>query len=169
MLYVYCTWLLQYITQNKNGLVYKVYRIATVLMSLLVIMNVYFANACYLKAEIYQKQTLSEMTVLVTRIKSVEQYKDEMPVSFVLTDNIDSTLTDNQVFSDIKIVPFDTGQIDPYTMERHLFDNLSVWCGFSPVYVDSECFEKMKEVQEMPCYPDDGSIRIIENTVVVKM
>ena len=169
MLYMYCTWLLQYITRNKNGLGHKVYRISTALMSLLVIMNVYFANACYLKAEIYQKQTLSEMTVLVTRIKSVEQYKDEMPVSFVLTDNIDSTLTDNQAFSDIKIVPFDTGQIDPYTMERHLFDNLSVWCGFSPVYVDSECFEKMKEVQEMPCYPDDGSIRIIENTVVVKM
>ena len=169
MLYVYCTWILQYISRNKTDLFYKVYRVSTVLMSLLVIMNVYFANACYLKAEIYQKQTMSEMTVLVTRIKSVEKYKDEMPVSFVLTDNIDSTRTDNQAFSDINIVPFDTVQIDQYIIQRNMLNYLSVWCGFSPEYADSKYFENMKEVQEMPCYPDDGSIKIIENTVVVKM
>ena len=168
MLYVYCIWLLQYILRNKTSLGHKVYRVSIALMSLLVIINVYFANACYLKAEIYQQQAISEMTVLVTRIKSVEQYKDEMPVSFVMTDNIDNTVTNNQDFDDIKILPFINSQIDPY-MKRNMLNNLSVWCGFSPEYVDSEHFEKMREVEEMPCYPDDGSIRIIENTVVVKM
>lgn len=131
-------------------------------------MNVYFANACYLKAELIQEQTLSEMTVLVTRIKSVEQYKDELPVAFVMTGNIDSTRTDNQAFDDFAIVPFDK-YIDPYSMERNMVNFLSNWCGFSPQYADAGPFEKMKEVEEMPSYPDDGSIRIIENTVVVKL
>ena len=169
MLYVYCIWLLQYILKNKAPITHKFYRMSAVLLSLLLIMNVYFANACYLKAEILQEQTMSEMTVLVTRIKSVEQYKDEMPVAFVLTGELDSTRTDNEFFEDFKIVPFGLRLSNPYSMRRNMLNYLSIWCGFSPEYVDSKHFEKMEEVEAMPCYPDDGSIRIIEGTVVVKI
>ena len=168
MLYVYCIWLLQYMIRNKTRSVRTVYRVFSVTLCLLLLVNVYFANACYLKAELIQEQTLSEMTVLVTRIKSVEQYKDELPVAFVMTGNIDSTRTDNQAFDDFAIVPFDK-YIDPYSMERNMVNFLSNWCGFSPQYADAGHFVKMKEVEEMPSYPDDGSIRIIENTVVVKL
>ena len=169
MLYVYCIWLLQYIVRGKFELAHNVYRLSAVLMSLLLIMNVYFANACYLKAEILQQRTLSEMTVLVTRIKSVEQYNDEMPVSFVIAENIDSTRTANYIFADLAIIPYDNWLTNPFNMKRNMVNSLSIWCGFSPQYVDSGRFASMQEVQEMPCYPDDGSIRIIDNTVVVKM
>jgi hypothetical protein len=169
MLYVYCTWLLQYIVRGKFELAHNVYRLSAVLMSLLLIMNVYFANACYLKAEILQQRTLSEMTVLVTRIKSVEQYNDEMPVSFVIAENIDSTRTANYIFADLAIIPYDNWLTNPFNMKRNMVNSLSIWCGFSPQYVDSGRFASMQEVQEMPCYPDDGSIRVIDNTVVVKM
>ena len=52
MLYVYCIWLLQYIVRGKCELAHDVYRLSAVLMSLLLIMNVYFANTCYLKADL---------------------------------------------------------------------------------------------------------------------
>lgn len=169
MLYVYCVWLLQYILRNKAGITCNVYRVSAFFMGLMVLMNVYFANECYLKAEILQQQTISEMTVLITRIKSVEHYKDDMPVSIILTDESDSTRTDNSVFDDIVIKPFGLRLNDPFSSDRNLINCLSIWCGFSPEYVDAESFENMKEVEEMPVYPDDGSIRIINNTVVVKL
>ena len=169
MLYVYCIWLIQYIVQDKHELARDTYRVSAVIMSVLVIMNVYFANACYLKAEILQYQTLSEMTALVTRIKSMEQYNDEMPVAVVIIGDIDSTRTELHVFDDIVITPYGNRLTNPYSMKRNMLNDLEIWCGFSPDYVDPGRFEEMKEVQEMPCYPDDGSIRIIDNTVVVKM
>lgn len=43
------------------------------------------------------------------------------------------------------------------------------WLGFSATCVDAEPFEVLKEVKNMPSYPDDGSIKIIEGTVVVKL
>lgn len=169
MLYVYCIWLIQCIVRDMRELARDAYRVSVVLMSLLVIMNVYFANACYLKAEILQNQRLSEMTVLVTRIKSVEQYNDNMPVAFVITGDVDSTRTKLQVFDNIAIIPYGNRLINPYSTKRNMLNDLEIWCGFSPDYVDPGRFEEMKEVQEMPCYPDDGSIRIVDNTVVVKM
>ena len=169
MLYVYCIWLIQYIVRGKLELSCDVYRVSVVIMSLLVIMNLYFANACYLKAEIFQERTLSEITGLVTRIKSVEQYDDKMPVAIVMTGDIDSTRTEPYIFADLNIIPYDDWLTNPFIMDRNMLNNLSIWCGFSPEYVDSGRFADTKEVQEMPCYPDDGSIRIIDNTVVVKM
>ena len=46
---------------------------------------------------------------------------------------------------------------------------LKRWCGFGPskVYV-TDSLEKLPEVQDMPHYPEDGSIRVIQDTVVVK-
>ena len=133
------------------------------------VIDVYFANSCYLKAEIRQKQTLNEMAVLVTRIKSVEHYKDEMPVAIVITGDTDSTRTEMHVFDDITIIPYGNWLTNPFNNKRNMLNSLSIWCGFSPEYVDPGRFAEMREVQEMPCYPDDGSIRIIDDTVVVKM
>ena len=64
---------------------------------------------------------------------------------------------------------YDNWLTNPFNMKRNMVNSLSIWCGFSPQYDDSGRFASMQEVQEMPCYPDDGSIRIIDNTVVVKM
>lgn len=38
---------------------------------------------CYLKAGLQQKRAISYFNTLVTRIKSVESYKDELPVTVI--------------------------------------------------------------------------------------
>lgn len=38
-----------------------------------------------------------------------------------------------------------------------------------PVYSHDPAFAAREEVQAMPCYPREGSIRIIDGTVVVKL
>ena len=45
---------------------------------------------------------------------------------------------------------------------------LANWCGFQPEFADGRAAADWPEVQAMPCYPDDGSIRVIRDTVVVK-
>ena len=42
------------------------------------------------------------------------------------------------------------------------------WTGYSPIVIDAAPFSELDEVKEMPSYPDDGSITIINKTVVVK-
>lgn len=42
-------------------------------------------------------------------------------------------------------------------------------CGFAPPKADPEDYADLPEVQVMPCYPDYGSIQLINGTVVVKL
>ena len=43
------------------------------------------------------------------------------------------------------------------------------WCGFLPQEVkETESLEQRPEVQAMPRYPDDGSILLLEDAVVIK-
>lgn len=141
-------------------------RVAIAALVLMVAVNAYFDNACYLKAEMVQEQTISNMTVLVSRIKSTEGYKDTMPVCFTMNAKRDATYETNSALSEIQIFPFRTifNRHDP----RSVSTVLKYWCGFSPKIVSAKKFKKLEEVVNMPDYPDDGSIRIIDDTVVVK-
>lgn len=135
-------------------------------LGLLVLMNAYLSNGCYLKAEMMQQQVITDMTVLVARIKSTEGYNDKMPVAFLMTGKRDATFPKNSYFSKLKLVPFEN--ISPYHNKRNLENTLEYWCGFAPKFVSSSKFKKLPEVEAMPDYPDDGSIRIIDDTVVIK-
>ena len=42
------------------------------------------------------------------------------------------------------------------------------WTGYSPVIANPDDFVELDEVKLMPHYPDDGSIKVINDTVVVK-
>ena len=45
---------------------------------------------------------------------------------------------------------------------------MSVWCGFETNIENSEKYESLPEVLSMPHYPDFGSIKIINDVIVVK-
>ena len=46
---------------------------------------------------------------------------------------------------------------------------MEMHCGFSPEWVAAEEVEKKDVVKDMPCYPDYGSIQVIDGVVVVKL
>ena len=48
---------------------------------------------------------------------------------------------------------------------------MAYYCGFSPVkYSGSlEELEKQKEIKNMPYYPDDGAIAIVNDVLIVKI
>ena len=97
----------------------------------------------------------------------IEGYEDTLPIAFIKNGDIeDSTLKE--------IFVWDYFSINPYRDIDYIFNYdwwlyISTWLGFSPERVDSKKFETMPQVIEMPCYPDYGSIKIIDETVVVKL
>lgn len=166
MFFVYSIWLLGKTEFNKKKAEKALHSVVTACLLLFSVMYCRFDNACYLKAEFQQQQAISYFTTLITQIKSVDGYTDEMGVAFINQYNIqDASVSDMDLFNDILIFPY---------TERNLLNNyawrvfMENWCGYSPASPNVAEFTDLPEVQAMPSYPDDGSIQIINNTVVVK-
>jgi len=45
---------------------------------------------------------------------------------------------------------------------------MKCWCGYAPTFADAKKYENNYIVQSMPRYPNDGSIKIIDNVIIVK-
>lgn len=162
---------LNYRVINKYNLVYKGKNICLYfLLGLLLISSFQFSrfsNTCYLRAVIMQQENISYLTTLVTRIKSVEGYDDEYPVVYIGSNLItDSTIADIVQFNFIGAYPYltDNLSVNDYAWK----ESMRIWCGFSPIEGNKDLFKSREEVINMSCYPDDGSIKIIDGTVVVK-
>lgn len=136
---------------------------------------IYLNNAAYLKMNFLQQQTISYYTTLISAIKGTDGYKDEMPVVYIGRNKIVDKTFDNmgensgymKCFSDIRITGYN------YDMKRMVNDYsflgyMGMYCGFNPKLGSEEDFMGLSEVKEMPCWPDDGSIKVINDTVVVK-
>ena len=126
-------------------------------------------NKCYLKAEFMQQESISYFTTLVTRIKTAENYDDELPVSFVFIDG--SHITDNSMYimenlSDIRIIPYEDlfNYVNNYIWKIYM----QRWCGYNPIIIDGTDLVNNEEVKQMTCYPDAGSIKVVDNRVIVR-
>lgn len=145
----------------------KIIKFASILLLLGInILWVRFDNICYLKAEFMQQRAINYFTTLITEIKSTEGYTDEMPVVYINEFNkTEESLTYNPQFSGINILPYrgDT-LINNYNWRNFM----KMWCGYSPNVIEQKNFIDLEEIDNIPCYPDDGSIVIIDDVIVVK-
>ena len=132
------------------------------------IMYARYDNQCYLKTEFQQQEAISWYTTLATRIKSTEGYRDELPVAWVNeNESQDLSLYNIDELDFLKISGYEAN-IQEYVNSWAWEEFAARWCGFRPWTVSAEEVEKLPEVQAMPHYPDDGSIQVIQDTVVVK-
>lgn len=167
MFYIYIVWLTDNLhILNKN--IENAFCL-TVLASILAINTIYcrYDNICYLKAEYQQERAISYFTSMIANIKGTEGFKDEYPVAFINAEDIqDQTLQDIPQFSSIKMLPLwgTKSLTNDYAWLTFVFE----WCGYSPKLADSTQLANLPEVKNMPSYPDSGSIKIVNDTVVVK-
>jgi hypothetical protein len=123
----------------------------------------HFANAQYLSLELSYKQAESYCTTLITQIKSVDGYSDELPVVFVGQEISDETLYRNDVMERLMFSGREETLIEAYSREYML----RYYCGFDPIYISSEDISA-SAIEDMPTYPKDGSIKVIDRAVVVR-
>ena len=141
---------------------------AALVLGVMAVMYARYDNQCYLKDALHQQEAISYYTTLITRIKSQPGYRPEMEVFFVNADDPeDSTVYNIDELDFIRINPYWHNSMEYlHCPTREVF--MRVWCGADFPWGWSALVESLPEVQAMPAYPADGSIRIIDDAVIVK-
>ena len=141
---------------------------AALLLSVTAIMYARYDNQCYLKDALHQQEAISYYTTLITRIKSQPGYQPEMRVIFAnAVDPEDDTVYNIDELDFIRITPYWHNSMEYlHCPTRNEF--IRVWCGADFLWGWDPDLEASPEVQAMPSYPADGSIQIINDSVVIK-
>lgn len=130
---------------------------------------IWFANGNYLAVKYTNDHDNAYYQVLMTQIKSVDGYKDTMPIAMVGKPVHDSTHWRKDMIGDT----FDLGCKSSSNAAVYSSWNIMTRVlGFDPVVKDSDEDEASlvanEEVKSMPNYPADGSIKVIDDTIVIK-
>ena len=170
MYFTFFIWLSEQVKRDfKQKISGYVKTIVTAMLCVIVFIFCRYDNLCYMKLEITQAQTTRFYTSLITRIQDVEGYDASMPVAFISHPQIhefDTTIPEIQELNHIRISPFWGFRESINTEPWRAF--MEIWGLFRAWETDSSKFEYLPEVQNMPSYPNDGSITIIDGTLVVK-
>ena len=144
----------------------KVYIISIFLVSIISFQFIIYSNMCYTKANFLVSQTVSYNTTLISRIKDTDNYKDTMAVCYI--NEFDKN--ENDVYLPEQFKKIYTNYYNINSLINNFAWQWFMMCynGFKPKVIDSEKYNDDIRVINMPCYPDDGSIKIIDDVVVVK-
>ncbi|MBR6159666.1 MAG: glucosyltransferase domain-containing protein [Lachnospiraceae bacterium] len=137
----------------------------TVIMLMMAVMFARFANVCYLKAGIMQAEAINYYNRLIERIETTEGYTKDTPVLYVEgRSKNDDDFSGNKLFDPIYLPPYQGNSIiNDFSWE----ETMNMWCGFSRVTAPDDLADT-QEVKDMPVYPEPGSIKMIDKTLVVK-
>lgn len=144
--------------------------IPVILLSYMCVYFAYIANVCYTKAAIQQEQAIGYFNRLIVRIQMTEDYAPDKPVAYVY-----------EINKNIESQPIGFIDSDGYSIAAYNYDSvinmynwrdyMEMWCGFRAPEVSGEELQEymhMPEVEAMPSYPYDGSVRVIDGVIVVK-
>lgn len=145
------------------------YVLAAVLV-LSVLVYSWHANWNYVALDYMNRETASYYTTLVTRIKMAEGYRDEYPVLFAGAPAFQDEHFENpySAFSEFYFECNPRDLINVYSWK----EALTAYTGFrfiTPANEEGEKIFASEEYQEMSRYPDDGSIKIIDDIIVIKI
>lgn len=151
-----------------KGIIFKLGRNITVAATIVVFISyAYLANINYTAMFYMNQQTTNYLNQLVTQIKSVEGYQTSYQVAF-----IGNTIQDPSFGNLWESVPKYAGNVNSlvneYSRDYYIINYLGFW--YQPA--DSWKIDELKEqdmVKQMPCYPNSGSIKILDDTIVIKL
>ena len=165
-IFVLAAWLWKNTNIGKRA-VYVLRNAVICLCAVLLFMLIRFDNICYAKADIMQSEAISYFTVLESKITDVDEYTRWTPVVYIGEYKKAKT-----GFANVKDM-FDRITVYPYYMNNLVNDLkwkkfMAIWCGFDPPLGSAEEFRELEEVKAMPCYPQPGSVKYINGSIVVK-
>ncbi|MBQ7481556.1 MAG: glucosyltransferase domain-containing protein [Lachnospiraceae bacterium] len=143
--------------------------ITSIALAATVITYIWFANGNYLSMEYTNMHDNAFFSVLMTQIKSVEGYREDMPVALIGTPSKYETYNKRANINGT----FNIGGKAYTNISAYSYWNIMTnVLGFNPIIrnsdEDEEYFCNNPEVTAMPVYPDAGSIKVIDDTIVIK-
>jgi len=134
-----------------------------------IISYIWFANGNYLAMEYTNNHDNAYYQVLMTQIKSVAGYEEGMPVAIVGSPGSDTTNSRQDMLGGTFNIG---GKASTNVSAYSSWNIMTRVLGFDPTLRNSDeeeqYFMTNEEVKEMPCYPADGSIKIVDDTIVIK-
>ena len=143
--------------------------VTAVMLVITVITYIWFANGNYLAMEYTNQHDNAYYQTLMTQITSVDGYHADMPITMIGKPVVDSTYTrQDMIGGTFNISGKSSTNINAYSS----WNIMTRVLGYDPVNRNSdeeeEYFRGLDEVVNMPCYPSSGSIKIIDDTIVIK-
>lgn len=142
---------------------------ACITVAVMTLFYIRLDNTAYLKANYQQENAIAYFTTVIAEIKGTKGYNDELPVVFLGNiDGMDSSIAHVPEFDNITLQGYHTN-MNQFISYHAGLRFMKLHCGFA--YRLPENVEEIKEmeyVKDMPCYPQKGSIEVIDDVVVVK-
>lgn len=145
--------------------------ITAVLLAFSCIHFAYIANIGYTKASILQENSIAYFNRLAARIQLLDGYSTEYPVAYINEKDKNPEQLSIPELDNIRLYT-------PYNLlaKKHMNDAdwkvyMDQWCGFAHVEVSPDKLAELtasEAVAQMSCYPNAGSIAIIDGVIVVK-
>ena len=129
-------------------------------------------NEAYLKADLAMRQCSAWSNRLLERVEACEGYDPEMKVVLVGSDQREPAMDPTPEAESARLVGiFNLGDLRTYSTYRHF---LRYYLGFTGTVFtgDSQTareYEALQDVRAMSLYPGEGSVKVVEGAVVVRI
>lgn len=147
-----------------------------------IVFYIYLANMAYLQDELLQSQVDTWCTSFITQIKMTEGFKDEYSIVFVQDKELETNYyaihdETEYLMNEFSILTCTahSSTMNSWINNYSFMDYLRYRGGFNTDkiidYEDAvkkQIIDECPEIDDMPCYPDDGSIQVIDQKVFVK-
>jgi hypothetical protein len=151
---------------NKTTVLVAIEYILTLALTAGIICYCQFANGQYLSMDLSYRQAETYFTTLITQVKSVEGYSPDTPLCVIGDVGNDTTLYRNDIMAVFSMSGRDDALADAYSWKYII----EYYCGFNADYVGLEELDIEQDViDEMPNYPESGSIKLIDDVIVIKL
>lgn len=148
--------------------------IATVLVIFIVFRGVTLCNVAGFKLKMDYDRSISMGTQLVTEVQMVEGYTTEVPIQII--GNFDTSkfyYSRGEGFDALLSGMIGYGYWNSFTYSSVIPGFLMCEIGFKGNIIGTSPWNDeialKTEVREMPCWPDDGSIKMVDGEIVIKL
>lgn len=120
-------------------------------------------NATYVATNLYNKQMYSVGNNIVEKLQENDEITDDTPIAIV--GKLNFSIQNDEL---LNLTNFDVSDVNMWTWQIFLQDNLGLGrniCTFD----DVSFLYQSQEFLDMPIYPDENCIKVIDGIAVVKL
>ncbi len=142
--------------------------LTVMVLSIISLLYIRYDNICYTKTEFALEEAKAYLIELKTRIESVDGYAADKQVLFLNeTDKNIDNLYHMDEFNSITISPYVNLYGGNYVSDTKWKMFMLYWTGYDPILYEGKELLEDERLKALPRYPDDGSISIIDDVIVV--
>ena len=140
----------------------------SVFLLLISVNYIWSSNVNYTLTYYSALETQEYLASMMTRMRDTEGYIPEAPVAFIGNEIQDPTYDEVWKNTPVMYGGTDSSFVNTYSRIR-FFNHLLSYNYVQAEPAQIKTLKQTKEVKAMPCYPSDGSIKMIDGNLVVKL